>query len=261
MKLAIMASLQDELSPFFNEIKDLVLEKKPDLLHLKFYSGKLDGFNIILSQTGIGKVNATIASQILINLFFIDTIIHVGVAGAVSPYLKVGDIVIGNRFIQHDVDLTVFNISCGEIIFDTPPIKNRLLIDRQLCLKEFKADPDLVSLAENASKTISSLHHSWSDSHKNPKIKKGTIISGDQFISTQEKTRILYEDFKADAIDMESAAVAQVCYLNKIPYIGIRGISDNADHSAPKDFATNLNEATLNYYQIVKEMIKTMNSK
>ena len=218
--------------------EDMNLESKLKKAGMTFYSGNLKGQDIVLVKCGICKVNAGICTQILIDDFDINKLIFTGVAGAVDPKLEVEDIVVSTDLIQHDVDATSFgDRQLGEI-----PELNKV---------EFEADQELIDLAFQAGKKVLS---SASNS-----IYKGRILSGDQFISDREKVKFLKEKFDGFCTEMEGAAVAQTAYLNEVPFVVIRSISDKADEEADISFAKFVKIAAQHSHNIVMAMLEKIN--
>lgn len=179
---------------------------------MMFYQGTIKGKDVVVVRSGVGKVNAGLCSQILVDKYHVDGIVNTGIAGSLKNEVNVGDIVLSTVAVQHDVDATGFGYPIGEI--------------PQLGVKEFPADEHLRMLAERCC-------------HKaNPDIQtfSGRIASGDQFISSREKKNWIHDTFDAYCTEMEGAAVAQAAYLNQIPYLIVRAISDKADDSANVDY-------------------------
>lgn len=179
---------------------------------MMFYQGTIKGKDVVVVRSGVGKVNAGLCSQILVDKYHVDGIVNTGIAGSLKNEVNVGDIVLSTVAVQHDVDATGFGYPIGEI--------------PQLGVKEFPADEHLRTLAERCC-------------HKaNPDIQtfSGRIASGDQFISSREKKNWIHDTFDAYCTEMEGAAVAQAAYLNQVPYLIVRAISDKADDSANVDY-------------------------
>jgi adenosylhomocysteine nucleosidase len=150
---------------------------------------------------GIGKVNAAIHTQYLIDTYDIDYVINVGVAGSLSPNLSFGDVVIARDLVEHDMDVHSFGLPLGQI--------------PRMDVFAFPVDARLLECA----KTISVAQH---------KVVVGRIVSGDQFIDDKSRAEFLHNHFAADACEMEGAAIAHTCYVNKIPFIVVRALSDMA---------------------------------
>ena len=218
--------------------EDLELEKMIEKAGMGFYAGQLDGEDVVLVQCGIGKVNAALCTQILIDDFGAKKIIFTGVAGAVNPKLEIGDIAISTELLQHDVDVTAFgDYNLGEI----PGVG-----------KTFPADKELVSLAKEQGKQVAD--------NEQIQIKEGRILSGDQFISSEEDVASLCDNFGGLCTEMEGAAVAQTAYLNETPFVVIRSISDKADKKAEVCFTEFVEKAASNSYKIVTGMIAKLSA-
>lgn len=226
--IGIIGAMHEEIVELKGILKNI---EEKEIAGMLFMKGKLNSKDVVLVESGIGKVNAAICTTILINEFKSEKIIFTGVAGGVNPILNVGDIVISKDLIQHDVDVTAFGCRHGEI----PRMDNYI----------FEADEILAEKAYNAAKYL----------FKDKNIVKGRVLSGDQFVSSAEKTKWFQEIFNGDCVEMEGASVAHVCYLFKIPYIVIRSISDKADHSAGVDFNTFKHEAARVSKEIVLNIV------
>ena len=225
-KVGIIAAMQEEM----NEIKNIMTELTENTIYeLQFFEGKIGNVECVLVQAGVGKVNASRCTQILIDNYDIEYVVNVGSAGSANNSLNIGDIVIGKILVQHDFDITAFGHKKGYI----SNVGENISSDDKL-IKKFE------KIINNNDK-------------KEYNIKVGTIASGDIFCTDiKMKEKIKYK-FNADAIEMEGAAIAQVCYLDKIPFIVIRSISDTPNGSneitfeeylklASKRCATLLNE-------------------
>lgn len=201
---------------------------------LKFYKGKIAKKEVVLVRCGIGKVNSALCAQILISEFNVDAVVNTGVAGALNNELDVFDIVISTDAIQYDFDTTVFGHKKGEI----PRMESSV----------FVADEKLVNLAYESSK----------EQVKNHKILKGRVVTGDRFISSKELKDELVNEFDAYCGEMEGASIAHVCYLNKVPFVIIRAMSDKADGSADVTYEEFVKDAAINSKDIVVNMLKSM---
>jgi adenosylhomocysteine nucleosidase len=181
---------------------------------MEFFEGTLQGTNVVIVRSGIGKVNAAMCVQILADIFQVTHIINTGVAGSLNAKLDIGDIVLSKDVIHHDVDVTIFGYAPGEV--------------PQVGTREFAADETMIRLAAEACKEAT------------PDIQTviGRVVSGDQFISSKEVKERLINVFSGDCAEMEGASIAHASYLNGIPFIIIRAISDKADDSAEMDYPT-----------------------
>jgi adenosylhomocysteine nucleosidase len=197
--------------------------------------GDFGGVEIVLAQCGIGKVNATICTQMLIDRFQPDALVFSGVAGGLLPNMRVGDVVIASHLIQYDMDLTAFGRRHGEV----PGQDNRMI----------ESDPGLVQKAAAAFDTA------FPASAEGPSLMLGTVVSGDRFISDQKTLRWLQREFSALATEMEGAAVGYTCGVNGVPFVIVRALSDTASESASGDFASNLHRVCMNSYRLLECLI------
>lgn len=225
--LGIICALESELSPVLRnmEVKETV--KKAGMT---FHSGRIGSTDIVGVICGVGKVNAAVCAEILIEIFGCTHIINVGIAGGLKEDIYPLDFVLSTELIQHDVDATAFGERKGQI--------------PNLDTFSFKADEKIVAdLLDISSKSGIRMH-------------QGIIVSGDQFIADAEKCRRLISDFDASACEMEGAAVAQVCYLNRIPFAVLRSISDNANNNAHMDYSDFKHAASEITWNILKSFIE-----
>lgn len=216
-KIGIIAAMKEEMQ----EIKNIMINiEEINLYELVFFEGQITGNDVILVEAGVGKVNAARVTQILIDKFDVKTIINVGSAGAANNELRIGDIVIGKKIVQHDFDITAFGHPKGYI-------SNVGL--------EIQSTPELVNKIEKIANMVN---------FDDIKIKIGTIASGDIFCTEIKMKEKIRKKFEADAIEMEGAAIAQVCKLCDIPFIIIRGISDTPDGNNNVTFEQYLEKAS-----------------
>ncbi|MFF2093555.1 5'-methylthioadenosine/adenosylhomocysteine nucleosidase [Paenibacillus sp. NPDC058174] len=199
---------------------------------ITYYEGSLHGKSVIYCKSGVGKVNAAVCTQILLDLGA-DCVLFTGVAGAVDPKLEIGDIVVSSSCIQHDMDCSPLGFARGVI-----PYHER---------SEFVADERLVKLAADAASKLFS-----------GRSLTGKVLSGDQFIASREAVQQLHEIFQGACAEMEGASVAQVCDLNEVPFVIIRSMSDKADGSAHVNFPEFTVKASNHSYQIIHEMLKNI---
>ncbi|KGX89534.1 5'-methylthioadenosine/adenosylhomocysteine nucleosidase [Pontibacillus marinus] len=204
---------------------------------LTYYEGELNGQNIVLVQSGIGKVNATVAAQTLVSEFGVDALINSGVAGGIHPDLGLGDIVISTETVHHDMDETAKGFKPGQI----PGMDPRF----------FKADQKLIDLAMKGTKDLPD----YVD------VYNARIATGDQFIASEKKTEWIYDTFNAYVVEMEGAAVGQVAYLNEIPYVVIRSASDDAGEEAASIQENFVEKAAENSSHVIEEILKGMSEK
>ena len=234
--IGLISALEEELLLFKNQAK---ITEVVNQAGLKFHFGTLAEQKIVLLRCGVGKVNAAVATQLLIDRFGVDAVVFSGLAGALVPHLKRGDIVVSNYVVQHDIDLTAFGRRHGEI-----PDMTRL----------FEADPKLVRLASDAweEKSI--------DEESPSQLVVGTIATGDSFVSDKERIKWLQREFGAVAAEMEGGAVGQVCSMSRVPFVIIRVISDGAGDGAAGEFIMFLDQASELTFQLIMGMLKLMSA-
>ena len=179
---------------------------------MEFYEGMLESKKVVVVRSGIGKVNAAICTQILVDEFHAEVVINTGIAGSLNNEINIGDIVVSTDLVQHDMDAVAFGYRKGQI--------------PQMEEFSFVSDEALRSLAVKACKEV------------NPDIAvfEGRIASGDQFVADQSRKDFIVKEFGAYAVEMEGAAIAQAAALNHVPFLVIRAISDKADGSAHVDY-------------------------
>lgn len=227
MTIGIIGAMDEELELLLKEMK---IEKSQVKANMTFNFGKLYNKNLVIVRCGIGKVNAAVCAQILIDDFNVDKIINVGIAGGIGKNVYPGDIVIADNLVQHDMDASGFGDPVGQI--------------PRLDTFQFNCDDELICKAKKAFEKISD-HKSF----------VGRIVTGDQFISDTCKIKWLNEKFDALACEMEGGSIAQVCYLNNVPFVVIRSISDNANNGAHMDYEKFAPIAIKNSTEILKNML------
>ena len=229
MKYGIIAAMNEEMI----EIKKIMTDIKENKIHeLIFFVGSINNNEVCLVQCGIGKVNAARVTQIMIDNFKPECIINVGSAGSANDELEIGDIVIGKYFVQHDFDLTAFGHKKGYI----PNIGDKIECNNKF-IDEMK-------------ETISNL------SNNEYNVKIGTIASGDLFCTDINVKNEIRNNYNADAIDMESSAIVQICYLDKVPFVIIRSISDKPNGNNHITFEKFLKLASKRCAVLLNEFMK-----
>ena len=231
MRIGIIGAMNEEIIEFKSVMNNIEEEKVGNLV---FYKGILEGKDVVLVEGGIGKVNAAICVTILIQHFKVDKVLFTGVAGGVDPRIDIGDIVIGDDLVEHDVDSTAFGYELGQL----PRMKEF----------KFKTDRELFNLAYETAVEEFGKDRVW----------KGRIASGDQFVASVEKIKWLKDTFDAYCTEMEGAAVAHVCYVLNIPFLVIRAISDKANHDAKVDYPEFVKVAAKNSKTIIEGILKKM---
>ena len=228
-KIGIIGAMDLEVDALKSNMTNVSITKKAGM---DFYDGILDGVPAVVVRCGIGKVNAALCVQILADCFSITHVINTGVAGSLNAKLDIGDILISKDAIHHDMDVRIFGYALGEV--------------PQMGRREFVADEHMIALAEESCKRV------------NPEIGVviGRVVSGDQFISDKDVKERLIETFAGDCTEMEGASIAHGAYLNQLPFVIIRAISDKADGSAEMDYPTFERAAAAHSAAIVEDMIQ-----
>ncbi len=188
-------------------------KKEETFAKMKYIYGTVNGKEVVMTECGIGKVNAAMSTQIMIDKFSPDVIINSGIAGSISRELKIGDIVISKDCVQHDFDGTQMGDPKGLIQYNDET-RIDIPVSESVAQKLFNACKDL----------------------KNTNVMLGRIATGDIFVAQKAMRSAIAEEFDALACEMEGGAVAQVCYRNEVPCAILRCISDDFDENQFMDF-------------------------
>jgi 5'-methylthioadenosine/S-adenosylhomocysteine nucleosidase len=223
--VAILGAMSEEIDAFLTVLED---SEQRQWKGWKYYLGKLDGLEVLLARTGVGKVLAAMYTQYVIQSYSPESLIFTGIAGGLHPDLEIGDMVIAESFIQHDMDATALNFQLGEI----PYTGIRLM----------HSDKDLLESTRDFQNPLG-------------KVLYGTVATGDQFISDKKHALNLYETLDASCVEMEGASVGLVCKMNDVPFLLIRIISDQADGKAPENFKAFLQTASRRSLQILRHVL------
>ena len=226
--IGIIGAMEEEVAHLKEAMQ---VEKTVERAAMTFVKGKLDGKDVVVVRSGIGKVNAGICAQILADLFEVDTLINTGVAGSLDAALDIGDIVISTDAVQHDMDVSALGDPVGQI--------------SRMDTFAFPADERLVQLAVQANEEANPDIHTFT----------GRVVSGDQFVSDGAVKERLVTQFQAKCTEMEGAAIAQAAYLNKISCVIIRAISDKADNSSTMDYAAFEKQAITHTVRLVRNLM------
>lgn len=227
--LGIIGAMDQEVAQIKDCLEEVSVETKAGM---DFYKGSLNGKPVVVVRSGIGKVNAALCTQILADCYHVDGVINTGIAGSLKAEINIGDIVLSTDALQHDMDATGFGYPVGQI--------------PQMDIFSFPADERLRTLAEECCRQVNPDIHTYS----------GRVVSGDQFISDKAKKQWLVETFDGSCTEMEGAAIAQAAWLNQIPALIIRAISDKADDSANMDYETFEAQAIQHSVNLLLEMVK-----
>lgn len=226
--LGIIGAMDEEVVKLKENMEQVEVRTKASM---DFYRGVIGGKEVVVVRSGIGKVNAGICAQILADDYGVDGIVNTGIAGSLRAEINIGDIVVSTDAVQHDMDAVAFGYPLGQI-----PRMDTLA---------FHADSQLVELAVQCCKKVI------------PEIGvfQGRVASGDEFIAKKERKDAILKEFDACCCEMEGAAIAQAAYLNQIPFVIIRAISDKADDSASMDYPTFEAMAIKNSVKLIMEMV------
>jgi len=200
----------------------------------KFSEGTIDGINVVIAQSGIGKVNAALCAQRLILQMGATHIINTGIAGAMGRGLKVQDVVVSTDALYHDFDLTEFGCKPCEI--------------EGMPCSDFPADETMIIAAQKAFEA--------SDTTNGHNLVKGRMASGDQFVASKVQKNDIVAKCNPMCVDMEAAAIAHAAYLCQVPYVVIRCMSDMADDGGADTYSFNKLETAHMSADIVHRMIK-----
>ena len=230
-KIGIIGSMEEEVAKLKENMQ---IQETSVIAGMEFCQGICEGQNVVIVRSGIGKVNAAVCTQILCDVFKVNAIINTGVAGSLKNEINIGDIVLSEDALQHDMDATGFGYDPGVI----PRMEESI----------FKGDETLLKLAQKVCQEV------------NPDIQvfRGRVVSGDQFISDHDVKQRIVNSFGGFCTEMEGAAIAQTAWLNKIPYLVIRAISDKADGSAEMDYSEFEMKAIEHTVRLMTGMLRNM---
>ena len=230
MKIGIIGAMEVEVATLKSQmnIKNVVTKAS-----MEFNEGTIGNTEVVIVRSGVAKVNAGICVQILVDMFNVTHVINTGVAGSLDARINIGDIVLSTDACYHDVDATVFGYKKGEV--------------PQLGIHAFPADASLREAAKAAIKKAA----------PDLGVFEGRVCSGDQFVSSPDVKKAIIDEQGGMCTEMEGAAIAQGCYLNKIPFVIIRAISDKADGSDIVDYPVFEEKAAHDCAALVKEMISS----
>ena len=211
---------------------DMEIKREIRKAKMNFCEGVLKDHDVVVVKSGIGKVNAAVCTQILVDEFQVDAVINTGIAGSLNAKIDIGDIVISTDVVHHDMDAVNFGYEPGQI--------------PQMDVLSFAADETLAKLAEEACLEV------------NPEISvfHGRIVSGDQFVADKAVKERIVNLFHGYCTEMEGASIAQAAYLNEVPFVILRAISDKADDSASEDYPTFEKKAAQHCINLVEKLLE-----
>lgn len=227
--VAIIGAMDEEVADIKSWMTDIASD---DVAGCEFITGKLDNTDVVLLKSGIGKVNAAVSTSVLLYKYQPEKVINIGSAGGYADDLSVGDVIISDQVCHHDVDVTVFGYAMGQV----PGMP-----------ATYEADSSLI---EQVKKAIGSLD--------GIKAKIGLVGTGDSFMQDPVRVETVRSQFPAlQAVDMEAAAIAQVCVKFDVPFVVVRALSDIAGKESSQSFESFLKVAAKNSSILVREMLKS----
>ena len=228
--ILVLCAMKEEAADISADIKN---RERIDYYKIPFYKGTLHGREVLVGMTGVGKVMSAMVVQKLIDTYNPEAVIFSGIAGAVNPDLEIGDVVVSKDCMQHDLDVSSLGFKIGEI-----PYTGMRIID---------ADKKLFDAALSYKKD-------------GCRIISGRILTGDQFITekSEEKRKLFTDILGGDAVEMEGASVGFTSFMNNIPFVLVRVISDRADGNAPKNFRSFLHKSSERITDIVNHILEKL---
>ena len=209
-KLGIIGAMAVEIETLKENMAELTVTSRTGM---EFYEGTLEGLPVVVVQSGIGKVNAAICTQILCDCYGVTHLVNTGIAGSLCADLDIGDLVVSQDAMYHDFDCNAFGYPSGKV--------------PGMDVIAFPADETMRNYAFTAAEAVNPGH-----------TRTGRIASGDQFVASKELKQKIIDITGALCTEMEGAAIAQTAYRNGLPFVILRAISDKADDSADMDYPT-----------------------
>ncbi len=230
MRIGIIGAMKIEVDELKSQIKDLKIET---ISNIEFCSGELFGNNVVVAVSGIGKVNAAMCAQTMILKYSPKIIINTGVAAGISGGVKIGDVVIGEAVIQHDMD--------------TSPLGDPIGMISGINIVEIPCSSSVVKKLRESANSIKDLN-----------VYTGIIATGDQFINKVEDLDRIVDQFGAMACEMEGASIGQVCYINAIDFAVVRAISDSGDDSSDMHYEEFMEMAANTSIEMMKNFLQSL---
>jgi len=230
MSLAIISAMDVEMEQY---LEHCTLRASTERAGLTIHEAHWRGHDLALVRSGVGKVNAALCTQLLIDRYDLDAVLCTGSAGALDPALDIGDVVIASDCVHHDVLVDFMGLLRGQIpftdhrFFETHPVLRRHALE--------------VGLTDH-------------------RVQAGRVLTGDTFVEDESQRRRLRAELDGACVEMEGAAVGQVCAVNDVPYLVVRAVSDHADGTSDLDFETFLEEAARSSSQIVLDLLDALDT-
>lgn len=230
MKAGIIGAMEPEVAILKGKLTDC---ETTESMGFTFYQGKLNGYEVVIVQSGIGKVAAALATAFLIDKFAPDYVVNTGSAGGFEQSLRVGDIVISSEVQYHDVDVTAFGYAVGQLPGNPPA---------------YIPHPQLVKTAQASATKLTNIQ-----------TLVGLITTGDTFMTADDDITKARNNFPTmAAVEMEGAAIAHTCYHLNTPFVVIRSMSDIAGKESPTSFEEYLETASINSSKLVEDMVSSL---
>ena len=236
MKIGIIGAMEIEVAKLKADMK---IKKIVEKASMEFVEGTLFGKDVVVVKCGVGKLAAGICTQILVDLFDVTHIINTGIAGSLDENVKIGDIVVSEDVIYHDVDVTIFGYEMGQ--------------QAGMPKREFKADEELVGIIKEAAEIIID-----ETDMGDVALHFGRICSGDQFVGSDTKKIWIKDTFDGLCTEMEGASIAHTCYLNHIPFVIVRAISDGADDDSEVNYPRFEKQVAEHCAKITERVVKAI---
>jgi len=225
MKIAIMGAMPEEIAPILEKVGEY---KTTTYAKNTYYEATYKGVELVIAYSKIGKVFSTLTATTMIEHFGAEKLLFSGVAGAVSPELRVGDLVVATKLAQHDLDITAFGHPFGFVP------EGAVFVE---------ADKEMIEISKSVASSMGK------------DVKEGIIATGDQFVADEKRKNWIGDTFKADALEMEGASVAVVCDALNVPFFILRSISDAADMDASFSFDEFLETSAVLSAEFVMKML------
>ena len=229
-KLGIIGAMEIEVAILKSKLENAKITKVGPM---DFFEGKLAGCDVVIVMCGVGKVHAAMCTQVLCSQFGVNAIVNTGVAGSLDAEMDICDVLVSTDAIQHDMDVTHLGYHVGKV--------------PGLDVQAFPADEKLMKYAFEVSEALRPGH-----------TKMGRVATGDQFVSSQTLKDRIIADTDAKCTEMEGGAIAQVAYVNRVPFVILRAISDKADGSAELDYPTFEKLAAANCAAVTEALAKRL---
>jgi len=225
MVVGVMGAMPEEIEPILERLENV---QKHEIADNIYYTALYGSIDLVIAYSKIGKVFSALTAATMIEKFGVQKMLFSGVAGAVNPELKIGDLIAATKLCQHDLDITAFGHPYGFVP------EGKVFVE---------ANPRLLEIASDVARKLG------------VKLKQGVIATGDQFVASLERKSWIEQTFNADALEMEGASVAVVCDALNVPFFILRAISDAADMDAGFDFDTFLQSSAIKSAEFIFAML------